>query len=682
MDEYSSLSDVSSETPARASRWASFRLPLLAGAIGLGAVVTTGTWVKREADARERIEMQAVRAEVAKQQEALAEFRLRFENLKWNAAKLRADALAIPAEPLKSWARERAARFEGLVIEIQRQTEDAALVRLLAEVEALCAKGEVTQARFRLAVAPAVKFPEPAEFRELHQRHYLAPLAEFSRQNPDYYRAFKEYEPEAAARDMAALREQLAAMGLETVTPQTMLGYELLSAVAPPDDPLVADWTTLASAEDFLEKPDAETLWRWRNAQEAVRAGDWPAAVAQMQAILKSTTRTRQPFRAAYAKAILRHRPDRVDEAYPHMQEAALAGDVEARAWLSVEELAKGRYAVALRWLEARVQDGEAEAMAPLVSIYARPRNEVPRDAAREAELLQKITTTPDAPPLAWMLLARLYEEGVGTERSEAKALAGYRRAAESGMPRAWLETARCHLQSKETPGNIEAAADAAARAFLAGEKGEAVSMLIDLMQRTPERAADAVQRLFEHEQTAAPAGFAVERQQVGGVAQLQALLARYLDRKGMFASAARLYARLGERDPFAAKRHAELTTARACDACGGLGKVQSSASCPACSGKGTLLCHACDGRGNKLIPGNPPCPTCSGAGGVVQEGRAVACGACNGTGKGKGSVIKQPCGACAGGRTPCGSCTGGRIQLTKDCVTCRGNGARALADL
>jgi len=65
----------------------------------------------------------------------------------------------------------------------------------------------------------------------------------------------------------------------------------------------------------------------------------------------------------------------------------------------------------------------------------------------------------------------------------------------------------------------------------------------------------------------------------------------------------------------------------------------------------------------------------------MVQEGRTVGCSACGGTGKGKGSVIKQTCGQCANGRAPCRECVGGWIKLMKECGDCRGAGLRALAD-
>jgi DnaJ-class molecular chaperone len=157
--------------------------------------------------------------------------------------------------------------------------------------------------------------------------------------------------------------------------------------------------------------------------------------------------------------------------------------------------------------------------------------------------------------------------------------------------------------------------------------------------------------------------------------------LAKYLDQKGSFAAAARLYAQSGNGNAAAAHRHAELTAVQACDVCGGIGKTQTLTPCPVCVGKGTVMCGTCDGRGFSFIPGSPPCTTCGGSGGIVQDGRTASCSACGGTGKGKGSVIKQPCVQCSHGKSPCRECDGGWIKLIKECAACRGVGSRALAD-
>ncbi|HYD83330.1 MAG TPA: hypothetical protein VEA63_04745, partial [Opitutus sp.] len=439
-------------------RWSFPRLPVLIGVIGLGAAVTSGTWAKRRIDARQQVEAAAIREEMKEIDAEVFAYRSRMANLRWNAAKM-SEAVAIAEEPLKSWARERARRFAALVGEIERARKDAdaSLTGVGAEIEALCARAETAEARERLARLRPPKFPEAEEFLRLQAAHYLGPLAQFSRQNPDYYRALKTFEPEASVEDVAALRRELAAAGGEVVTPQTMLGFELLSAVVPPGDPLLADWATLVSAPDFFENPDPATVTRWRRAQKAVRAEDWPTAVAQMQAIVRSKVRTRQPFRAAYGRAILRNTPDDAVTAYPFMQEAAAAGDVAARAWVSEEDFAKGKHDAALPWLEARASDGETEAVAPLLVIYAMTADAVPRDAAREAATLQKIAVGPDAPAEALVLLARLYESG-RIERSAEKAFVCYQRAAEKGHIAAAIEAAERQLRGVGTTVDLDAA--------------------------------------------------------------------------------------------------------------------------------------------------------------------------------------------------------------------------------
>lgn len=662
------------------TRWMLPRLPLLIGVIGLGAVVTTGLWTKKRDDERVVVEAQAVVAELSTIDVQVAIFRQRLENLKWHAAKLGADAQAATTEPLKTWSRHRAMRFAALVGEIERAADEPAARRFKAEIERLCAEGHVTIARVRLSQMPTVAFPEAEEFRALQQKHYYGPLARFSRQNPGYYRVFHEHEPEAAKTDEAELRRELEALGVGEVTPQTMLGFELLGAVADADDPLVADWTAVTTAEDFFEQPDEATLGRWRRAQRAVRAGEWQEAVAQMQAILKSTVRTRQPFRAAYARAILRNTPEDTAAAYPFMEEAARAGDKRARKWVSEENAARGRFAAALPWLEARARDGEVEAVGALLSIYEMPRETVKRDAEQEFGMLERITNAPDAPPLAWMLLARHYESAEGEQRSLEKAFGCYQRAAEQGHVPAWLEVARWALGGSGTPENLDVARDWAAKAFATGERERSQPMLMEIMRRAPARSAGRLLELFENESVIEKAGFADERIVEQGARPLRLMVARYFDRRGDFGRAAKLYAGAAS-GTAAAKRHRELTTARACESCGGGGKVQQFTPCPTCEGKATVLCGTCDGRGYHFKPGAPPCPTCGGSGGMVQEGRAVACGVCNGTGKGKSAVVKEPCGRCVGGRIVCRVCTGGQIKVTKACAVCRGSGARALAD-
>ncbi|HYP17934.1 MAG TPA: hypothetical protein VEQ65_12050, partial [Opitutus sp.] len=275
----------------------------------------------------------------------------------------------------------------------------------------------------------------------------------------------------------------------------------------------------------------------------------------------------------------------------------------------------------------------------------------------------------------------RFYASGEEGAANRKKAFGCYQRAAEQQHPLAWVELARCHLEGDGTSVNLDAARDCATKAFSAGERERAVPCLIELMKRAPERSADAIQTVLEMESVASPAGFNDVRTYGPGVAQLQTMLARYYDQRGLFGRAARLYTQSGSQDPDVLSRHAELTAVRACETCAGAGKTQSSVACPTCSGKGSVQCGECDGRGKLLIPGSPACSTCGGSGGMVQDGRAIACGTCNGTGKGKGSVIKQSCAACVAGRVPCRACTGGRILITKDCALCRGSGSRALAE-
>jgi hypothetical protein len=334
-----------------------------------------------------------------------------------------------------------------------------------------------------------------------------------------------------------------------------------------------------------------------------------------------------------------------------------------------------------MRWLEASVVDGDLNAVPQLLNLYAMDRGVLPRDLGKAAGMLQRITVAPDAPPLAWMLLGRHYEEGGGVAASPEKAFACYLKAANQQLGSAWLETARCYLRGIGTTQNFEEARNWAVKSYASGEREKSVPMLIELMQRAPDRTAAAVQELFEHEQVAAPAGFQESRIGGASVAKLRMQLAKFLDRNGSFSAAARHYAQSGGEDPAAAHRHAELTAVHACDVCGGIGKTRTLKPCPICVGKGTVTCGTCDGRGFSFVPGSPPCTTCGGSGGIVQDGRTSACSACGGTGKGRGSVIKQTCVHCSQGKSPCRECEGGWIKLIKECAECRGIGSRALAD-
>lgn len=665
--------------PAR--RWTLPRLPVLIGVAGLGAVVATGVVVKRHSAAQQTVEIQAIRAEVSAVRADLEQYQLRMRSLRWNAEKIRAAGTdGATADTERGWARERARHFDALVARIDRTADEAAFEKLGREIDAACARGDLAAARERLLQLPEVRFPSPARFRELQDEFYLKPLAAASRQNPSYYRAFQQHEPEAAKADMAVLRQEIESAD-DTVTPQSMLKMELFSAVAPAGDPLAAEFAAITSAADYFDNPDAATLAKWRRIQRATRLKDWQLVTAEMQSILRTTVRTRQPFRAAYARSLIKNKPDEPGEAYPFMEEAAAAGDAAARRWVIEEDLAKGRNAQALRWLEAAVMAGETEGVTKLLALYAMSREAVPRDLAREAGVLQRILVAPDAPPLASMLLARLYEEGGGVAASPENAFACYRRAAEKQHVPAWAEVARRYLQGDGVPQDLDQARDWACRAFSAGDQAGAIPVLLELMRSAPDRAANAVLELFEHEQVAAPAGFQDTRLRGSSMAELQMLVARYLDQKGRFGQAAQLYAKSGSHDPGAMKRHAELTAVRPCETCSGAGKIRTTAPCPTCGGKGTVLCPVCDGRGFSFVPGSPPCSTCSGSGQIQQDGRNFACPTCGGTGKGKSSVIKQPCPSCSQGRTACRECTGGRIVSMKECPDCRGHGSRALAD-
>lgn len=663
------------------SRWRLPKLPLLIGAIGLGAAVGGGGWFKHRVDARSHAELQAIRTELAGLTAGAEGYYTRIRSLRAEAAQLRSAAGRVTDERSAAWARERSRYFETLMARLDQTSEEQKYAEMKTAILAACDRRDLKNARELLLKIPELRFPSAARFRELESELYLKPLVQFSRQNPAHYRELGRHEPAAAREDVAALRQEIVASDLETLTPQSMLKLELYSAVAPPGDPLAEDWASLASAPEYFDQPDAATLGAWRRAQRAIRLEEWGTAAAQMQSILRTTVRTRLPFRAAYARTLLRNRPEDKAAAYPFMLEAATAGDAEARAWVVEEDLRQGNAAQALRWLEAGVLAGDAAAIAPLLRLYSEPKDKVPRDVAREAGVLQRILVAPDAPPLAAMLLARLYEEGQGVGASSGKALAYYRRAAEKNHVPAMPQVARCHLRGLGTPVDKDQAVAWAARAFAAGEREESLPLLLELMQSDPDRAAGAVQEMFDHETIAGPSGFANQKIYGPSMAQLQTALGRYYDQKGLFAQAARHYAQSGNRDPAVQARHAALTTGRPCDACQGKGKLHSRITCPTCDGRGSVVCHVCDGRGHTFVPGAPPCTTCGGSGNLVQNGRRLACGTCGGTGKGKGSVIRKDCTVCTQGREPCRECTGGRIRVTKECPECHGTGARALAD-
>jgi TPR repeat protein len=657
------------------------RLPVLIGVVGLGAVVTTGTWFKRRADSRTEIEFARVRTELATRQNEVAEFSGRYQHLRWLAARMDRPEEGIASDSERVWSRERARLFGGLLEQVDRTREVDQFSTTAKEIEAAAARGNLADARERLQQLPRIRFPESAEFRRLQEKNYFGPLAEFSRQNPEFYRAFQKQEPEAFAADYAELKKELDSIEAAAVTPQLMLRVELLTAVAPPDDPVVADWAVLANAADYFENPTPAVLGLWRQTQRAIRLNQWQTAVAHMQSIIRTTVRTRQPYRAAYGWALIKNSPDAAAEAYPLLAEAAAAGDRAARSWVVKDDFEKGRYGSALRWLEGAVAAGDLDGVPKLLELYGMSREAVPREPAREAEMLQRIIVAPDAPPLATQLLARKYESGGGVPASATKAFELYHRAAQSGYAPAFADLARCYRKGLGVTQNPDEARVWAVRAFSSGEVDAGLPLLIDLMDSTPDRTATAVQEMFEQIQTSAPAGFADKRVTGPGVAKLQLMVARYFDHAGDFSKAARLYGQVSGGDGAAAHRHTELVTAHPCETCGGVGKIKTFVPCPTCGGKGTVVCHVCDGRGYKLVPGTPPCTTCGGSGAVVQNGHTVSCSACGGTGKGKGSVIKENCTACSNGREPCRDCTGGQIPSMKECPDCHGTGARALAD-
>lgn len=648
------------------------------GVVALAILAATGLWLRERSRQGER-ELNVIRSELATYEESAAVYRVRMAELQARASELRHWADAQTTEPTRTWTRERARRFEALAARVSREKEARVASAAAKEIALLCSRGEIAAAHARLRQVPDVKFPPTAEFEALRLETYEAPLAEFSRQNPEFYKAFRQHEPEAARRDEMKLRQEIAAASQEAVTPQLMLRLELLAAVAAPDDPVVAEWSALTSAIDYFDNPDPLTLAAWRRAQQAVRAKDWDGAAREMQSIIKSKVRTRQPFRAAFGRALLRSRPENAAEAYPYLAEAAASGDKQARNWVAQEDVRQGRYAQAKRWLEAAVVEGDAEAVPMLLDLHENHASAIPRDPAHDAAIIERVANGPDAPAAASLVLGRMYERGDVAGSTPARAYASYARAAAKGSPTAQAEQARCALRGIGIPENLELARDSACRAFAAGEREKSVGILSELMNRAPDRTAAAVQRMFEQELVGTGGGYTETRTVDGpGVTQLKGQVARYLDQVGMFGAAAKLYA--GSQDPAALRRHAELTRVRACQTCGGKGKVQVPAPCPTCGGKGKQICGFCGGSGFILAPGAPPCSTCGGAGTMLQDRRVVACSTCAGTGKGKGS-LKQDCTHCDDGHIRCVECDGGAIKVPKDCPECRGQGSWSLAE-
>jgi len=83
-----------------------FRVPAVIGVILLG-MLTAGGVVQQRMNARAAEESRAVRALADAGGLALADYRMRFQNLQGYAAGVRAWAEEQKTEPLRSWARER-----------------------------------------------------------------------------------------------------------------------------------------------------------------------------------------------------------------------------------------------------------------------------------------------------------------------------------------------------------------------------------------------------------------------------------------------------------------------------------------------------------------------------------------------------------------------------------------------
>jgi TPR repeat protein len=667
--------------PAAAARRVAFGLGVREiglGAAALAVLAAAGVWWRGHNQQLEA-EQQALRSEIAIRADAADVYHDRFRALQVEAEQIRVWAESQTTEPLRTWARERARRFAAFVAAVDQEGGARAFALAVRQARDLAQHGDLDAAKALLRDTRGPVFPPPTEFTRLRRALYETPLAEFSRQNPSFYRALRQFEPEAGQRDEQRLRAEITAAGAETVSPQQVLKLDLLAAVAAPDDPLVADWAALASAMDYFESPDGATLARWRRAQHAVRSNDWAGAVAEMQAIAISKVRTRQPFRAVFGRALIKSRPDQPGEAYPYLLEAARAGDKDARLWVAQEEYRQRRFVPAERWLEAAAADGDAAALPLLLELYQKHGDVTEADAGRKIEVLNQVVDAGDPPADAWILLGRLYEQR-DPPGSAAKAAACYAKAAGKGSAKANLEMARCAMLGIGAPANLERATDAAAAAFKAGEREGAARWLIEGLRQAPDRTAGAVQRLFGDESIVGGGGY-MESHVVDGplVSQLKAQLARYLDQMGQYGQAARFYAATG--DAAAKHRHAELTAVHACATCGGAGKVKESVPCPTCGGKGKQICSFCGGSGFIYAPGTPPCSACGGTGTMMQDRKVVACSTCGGTGKGKGSSIKQDCTHCEHGYIRCAECTNGVIWVTKECPDCHGQGSWSLAN-
>ena len=647
-------------------------------AVGAAAVIAlAATWYRHDSK-RSAAEAAQFRAELAMQSDVADVYRDRMASLRTEAAQLRREAEAASEEPARAWSRERARRFESLIAALEHRATEQTFDLARRQAAEAAENGDLAAAKTALSKAAPPVFPPLSEYERLRDELYQQPLAEFSRQSPDLYRAFRAREPELARRDEQKLRAEIAAVGSTEVTPQTMLKVDLLAAVAAPGDPQVTDWAALAGAMDYFENPDGATLAAWRRAQHAVRTNDWAAAAAEMRAINKTTARTRAPFRAAFGRALLHTQPDDPAHAYSFVAEAARAGDKSARLWLAQEDVRQRRYAQAERWLEAAATDGDPQAVAQLVDLYANKPAELGIEPRQRVTVLERVVTAPEAPAEALVALGRLYEQ-YDPRGSAAKAVACYRRAAKRSAA-ANLELARCALAGIGMQPSAGEARIAACDAFKAGETEAAAAVLSEVMRRAPEGNARAIAALFGIDSQTTKSPFLNTDVVIGpGCRALRAQLARYFDQMGDFARAAQLYT--GATDSAAEHRRAELTRAHACDTCGGTGKVSEWADCPTCGGTGKQICSYCGGTGVVYVPGTPPCATCGGSGTIVQDRKVVSCGACGGTGHGKASVIPQPCTHCDHGYIRCRDCTNGHIRVTKECPDCHGRGAWTLVE-
>jgi hypothetical protein len=241
--------------------------------VALGVLAAAGLWTKTRVRSDDR-PLRELKAELAVREDAASYYREKFAGLAALVEQYRSASEGLRDETIRNWSRERSRRFDLLLARFDHEKEARLAEAMAKEVARLLAQGSMDAARARLREIPSVTFPSVSEFERLRAELYETPLAEFSRQNPALYRAFRQFEPVAARRDELALRSEIAAANTENVTPQTMLKVELLTSVAAPDDPVVAEWSAMTSAIDYFEDPDGPTLAHRRRAQQALRAND------------------------------------------------------------------------------------------------------------------------------------------------------------------------------------------------------------------------------------------------------------------------------------------------------------------------------------------------------------------------------------------------------------------------